>query len=74
LVEFLEENVFSYLGNALAKMETEMDTGTAEGAERLRLELKLETKETVQYLERFSDDLSDLVLKFAKLARVPLTL
>jgi hypothetical protein len=74
LVEFLEENVFSNLDNALTKMEAEMDTGTAEGAERLRLGLKLETKETVQYLERFGDDLSDLVLKFAKLARVPLTL
>jgi hypothetical protein len=75
LVEFLEEHVFSNLDKALTNMEREMDTtGTTEGAERLRLGLKLETKETVQYLERFGDDLSDLVLKFAKLARVPITL
>jgi hypothetical protein len=74
MVEFLEEGVFKALDDVLDRMEKEVDAGTIENAEGLRLQLKSETKEVVTYFERFSDDLSDLVLSFAKLARVPLTL
>lgn len=62
------------LDDYLGRMETAIDTRGPEDAERLRLEFKAETSAIVQQLEQFSDDLSELVLDFAGLARVPLTL
>ncbi len=74
MVAFLQVNILRTLNNYLDQCEPVVDGGNMENAEKLRLELKLETGEVVQYLEKFSDGLSELVLDFAKIARVTLTL
>lgn len=74
MVDFLQEHILAKLDNYLGQIETQIDSGNVEEAEKLRLELKAETGEVVQFLERFGDALSELVLDFSKIARVPLTL
>jgi hypothetical protein len=74
MVDFLQEHILKKLNNYLDQVEPVIDVGNMENAEKLRLELKLDTGEVVQYLEKFSDGLSELVLNFSKIARVPLTL
>ena len=74
MVDFLKEHIFKKLDGYLDEIETVIDTGNIENGEKLRLELKSDTSEVVQYLEKFSDELSDLVLEFGKIARVPLTI
>lgn len=74
MVDFLQEHIFRKLDEYLDRIEQVIDFGNMEETEKLRLELKSDTSEVVQYLEKFSSDLSDLVLDFGKIARVPLTL
>jgi hypothetical protein len=74
MVDFLQEHILKKLDGYLGETDTVIDIGNMENAEKLRLELKLDTGEVVQYLEKFSNELSDLVLEFGKIARVPLTL
>lgn len=74
MVDFLQEHIFRKLDEYLDRIEQAIDFGNMEETEKLRLELKTDTSEVVQCLEKFSDDLSDLVLDFGKIARVPLTL
>lgn len=74
MVDFLQEHILTKLDNYLGMIETQIDSGYVEEAEKLRLELKADTGEVVQFLERFSNALSELVLDFSKIARVPLTL
>lgn len=74
MVHFLQEHILTKLDSYLGEIETHIDFENIEEAERLRLELKSETGEVVQCLERFGDALSELVLDFSKIARIPLTL
>jgi hypothetical protein len=74
MVRFLQSQILDKLDSYLGRMETAMDSSDTVEAERLRLELKAETKAVVQHLEQFGDDLSELGLDLARLARAPLTL
>jgi hypothetical protein len=74
LVEFTYNSVIKDLDAAVADMERFVDVGDLAGAEARRLEAKAEMKETADRLQKFGGDLADLVLSFASLARVPVTL
>jgi hypothetical protein len=74
MVDFTQEHILSKLDNFLQRVESEVDANNLNEAEKLRLEFKSDTKEIVKYLEDFSDDLSELVLRFANIARIPITL
>lgn len=73
MVDFLQKHILGKLDSYLGRIETLIDSGNIEEAEKLRLELKADTAEVVQFIEKFGDALSELVLDFAKIARVPLT-
>jgi hypothetical protein len=74
MIAFVFDEVIGRLDAFLGKVENEVDLGNLDRAEELRLEFKSETKEIAQQLERFSDELSDLTINFAKIARVPITI
>lgn len=74
MVSFVFDIVISRLDKFVDEVENEFDVGNLNRAEELRLKFKSETKEIAQQLEKFSSDLSDLTISFAKIARVPITL
>jgi hypothetical protein len=74
MVDFIQEQVLKKLDDFLQNVEGKVDTSNMNEAEELRLEFKGATKEIVKFLEDFSDDLSELVLRFANIARIPITL
>ena len=74
MVAFLEEHILGKLDNHLQLIDSKIDSGFIDEAEKLRLELKTDTAEVVQFIEKFGDALSELVLEFATIARVPLVL
>ena len=74
MVDFIQEQILKKLDDFLQEVESEVDRSNMNEAEKLRLELKSDTKEVVKYLEDFSDDLSELVLRFANIAKIPVTL
>jgi len=74
MVAFVFDIVIGRLDEFVDEVENEFDVGNLDRAEELRLEFKSETKEIAQQLEKFSGDLSDLTISFAKIARVPITL
>ena len=74
MVAFVFDEVIARLDTFVDKVENEVDTSNLDKAEELRLEFKSKTKEIAQQLEKFSNDLSELVINFAKIARVPITL
>jgi hypothetical protein len=74
MVDFIQEQVLKKLDDFLQNVEDKVDTNSFNEAEQLRLEFKSATKDVVKYLEDFSDDLSELVVSFAKIAKIPVTL
>lgn len=74
MVAFVFDEVIGRLDSFVNTVENEVDTDNLDRAEELRLEFKSETKEMVRQLEKFSGELSDLTISFAKIARVPLML
>jgi len=55
-------------------VEVAVSNGDMDAAEKQRLEFKNSFREESSILTRFSSDLSGLVIEFANIARVPLTL
>ena len=53
---------------------SEINAAIGTRAEALRFKFKSETKEISQQLESLNGQLSDLVISFAKIAGVPITL
>lgn len=74
MVAFIYDKVLGKLEHFITSLEQEVDSGNLDEAERQRLEFKSETKEIVQQMEKFSDDLSELVISFANIAKIPITL
>lgn len=74
MVAFIYDKVLGKLEHFITSLEQEVDSGNLDEAERQRLEFKSETKEIVQQIEKFSDDLSELVISFANIAKIPITL
>lgn len=74
MVSFAQEAILDNLDSFINKVERQVDAGNLNEAEELRLQFKNDTGVVVQFLENFGDNLSELVLEFARVARVPVTL
>lgn len=74
MVVFVYETVMVKLDRIVADLEQSVDAGLLDDAEQTRLHAKAQTRELVQALEKFGGELSELVLQFAKAAKVPVTL
>ena len=74
MIEFIDNNIVSQLDAFVAEAESLVDTNDMGGAEAARLRFKAANAEMSRRLEQFSGDLSDLVLQFARIGGVPVTL
>ncbi len=74
MVSFTYDEVISKLDNFLTKEEQNVDLNAFNDAEEDRLKFKGDSKDITKSMEKFSGELSDLVIKFAQLARVPVTI
>jgi len=74
MVRFVQESVLESIDKFVAAAEPLVDTGNLPEAEKLRLEFKLATADLTPTLEFFGNELSDLTITFAGIARVPITL
>jgi hypothetical protein len=74
MVEFIDEEILSQLDKFEAEADALLQSNDVNGAEAARLRFKAGTREMGRRLEEFSGELSDLVLQFARIAGVPVTL
>jgi hypothetical protein len=77
MVRFTYDYVVEKLDDAVGRMETHVNVGPMgqmDAAEAARLEFKAEMAETTKRLEKFSGELTDLVIRFASIAQEPVTL
>src|SRR5207249_2874017 len=74
MVAFTYENVVKKIDKAAQQMEMCVDRCVLDDAETIRLQFKSESGDLAQQLERFGAELSELIIEFARSARVPVTL
>ena len=74
LVAFTYDKVVNALDTAVDEMEQYVEKDALNDAETRRLEAKTQMKDVTARLETFAGALSELVLSFAAIARIPVTL
>lgn len=74
MVAFVVNEVFGKLDKFVDSAESAVDNSNLDEAERRRMEFKRETSDIVRLLEEANDELTELVIKFASLARIPITI
>jgi hypothetical protein len=74
MVAFVYDYVVKNLDDIVKQMEMAVTTSTLDKAETIRLRAKTDMRPVTEKLEKFSNDLADVMLKFSTLAKVPLTL
>jgi hypothetical protein len=74
MVEYVENEYLLKLDKYLDKIEDAVDKDKLPKAEKLRLKFKLETKDIRERVEKLNSDLGELVIRFADLAKTPVTL
>lgn len=74
MVAFTYDYVVSQLDEFIDQAESHIDVGSPDEAETARLKFKAESREVTDRLEKFSGELAELVMQFAQLARIPITL
>jgi hypothetical protein len=74
MVDFIYCYMVPGLDSAVERMEQCVDSGAMDAAEAARLQIKAEMGKVTQLLEKFTGELSDLVILFAGIAHVPVTL
>jgi hypothetical protein len=74
MVLFISEDVIGRLDMFINEVELAVDNGDLNTAEKQRLEFKRRSQEIVQLLEWFSGKLSGLVIDFATIAQIPITI
>jgi hypothetical protein len=74
MVAFTYDHVVGKLDNGVDSIEKHVEAGVLNDAEDVRLQIKADMREVTEHLEKFSGELSDLVIRFANIARVPVTL
>lgn len=74
MVEFTYNKVIASLDNFLGRVEQNVDSGAIDIAEEERLKFKAESMDFTEAFEKFSGELSDLVITFAQKARIGVTL
>ena len=74
MVAFTYDNVIKKLDDFLATVENHVNVSAFNDAEEERLKFRVESKDITEAIGKFSGELSDLVIKFAQIARVPVTI
>jgi hypothetical protein len=74
MVDFIEREVIGRLDAFEAEAEPLVRVNNINGAEAARLRFKASTGDLGRRLEQFSGELSDLVIKFADIGKIPVTL
>lgn len=74
MVAFTYDRVIARIDDLVKQTEDHVDVGAMNDAEEVRLRFKAELREITERLEKFSGELADLVVSFANIARVPVTL
>jgi hypothetical protein len=74
MVDHVEREVIGRIDSFVAEIERFIDADDLNGAEAARLRFKTAMAAANRALEQFSGDLSELVLQFARIGRVPVTL
>lgn len=74
MVAFTYDFVVGKLDGFIDEAEQHVDLGNVDAAEEARLKFKVETREVVERLDKFGGELADLVVLFAGIAKVPITL
>ncbi len=67
-VGYIHEVIFEYLNDICDSMESALDSGDLEAADKARLEFKVQTRTIYKKLEEIGVSLADLVLLFKKMA------
>lgn len=73
MVSFTYDEVISGLDRFLDQVEKHVDSGAFNDAEENRLKFKVDSKDITEALEKFSGELSNLVISFANSAKIPIT-
>jgi hypothetical protein len=74
MVQYTYNQVVPALDNAVNEIEKYVEAGQLNQAEELRLRAKTDMRDVTEPLETFSGELSQLVIVFANIAHVPITL
>ena len=74
MIEFIDEQVLASIDAFENEARPCAEVNKMDDAERARLQFKTSTADITQCLEQFSAGLSELVMTFAQIARVPVTL
>lgn len=74
MVEFAQDAILGEIDKFLDQVERFVDVNDLVNSETTRLVFKANTADIAQTLEKFGNSLSELVLEFAGIARVPITL
>lgn len=74
MVAFTYDQVVARIDALSEQAEDFVDTLDMNAAEEVRLRFKAELREITERLEKFSGELADLTVSFAKIAHVPVTL
>ena len=74
MVAFIYDTVVSGIDGLVDRTEAHLENSDVNAAEAERLRFKVDTRDLSARLIRFANELSDLVLTFAGLARRPVTL
>ena len=74
MVDFITNEFINRLDQFITKAEQFIDVDDLNGAERQRLEFKRESAQIVQMIASMNNGLSELVMSFADIARIPITL
>ncbi|GAA4410492.1 hypothetical protein GCM10023187_35160 [Nibrella viscosa] len=74
MVQFVEENILQQLDKVVSKMEKATDAGDLNKAESARIQCKKDLRPVSELIELFNKEFTDLVIEFAKIAKIPITL
>lgn len=74
MVAFIYDYAMARLDDFVNEAEADVNSGAMDAAEGARLRAKIDLGPVTRRLEVFSEELSDLVLQFAQIAREPVTL
>lgn len=74
MVTFIYDRVIVDLDQFVIKAEDDVERGAMNDAEEARLAFKTSNREITERLEKFSGELSELVMQFSAIARMPVTL
>jgi len=74
MLAYIDDVILLGIEKFITDVEVELGNDGLSAAQRRRLQFETDTSELSNRLEQFSDELSNLVLQFGRIARAPITL